>query len=260
MDSFIFMYIIMGRWHSIAAKKASGDAAKSRIYSIIGKKIQIAAKNGADPKMNPTLEMVLEKARYHGLPKDVIERAILKGSGQLEGEEMKEVTYEGYGPNGSALLIKTITSNTNRTSQTVRTALQKAGGSMAEIGAVAWQFKEQGVIIIDGKVEIVEDKGRQIEKVIPFNAEEIELELMELAIEDLNIDGDIAEVSTAKTDFVTVRTQIAEMGYHISEADIHYIADNTVSLSGEDLEIFTKILDAVNEDEDVDHVYHNVDL
>ena len=250
----------MGRWHSIAAKKASWDAAKSRIYSIIGKKIQIAAKNGADPKMNPSLEMVLEKARYHGLPKDVIERAILKGSGQLEGEEMKEVVYEGYGPNGSALLIKTITSNTNRTSQTVRTALQKAGGSMAEIGAVAWQFKEQGVIVIDGILEIVEDKGRQLEKIIPFNAEELELQLMELAIEDLSIEDGVAEVTTSKSDFITVRSQISELWYHIAEADIHYIADNQVSLSGEDLEVFEKIVDVINDDEDVDHLYHNVAL
>lgn len=250
----------MGRWHSIAAKKASWDAAKSRIYSIIGKKIQIAAKNGADPKMNPSLEMVLEKARYHGLPKDVIERAILKGSGQLEGEEMKEVVYEGYGPNGSALLIKTITSNTNRTSQSVRTALQKAGGSMAEIGAVAWQFKEQGVIVIDGMLEIVEDKGRQLEKITPFNAEELELQIMELAIEDLSIEDGVAEVTTSKSDFITVRSQISELWYHIAEADIHYIADNQVSLSGEDLEVFEKIVDVINDDEDVDHLYHNVAL
>jgi UPF0082 protein pmob_0807 len=161
--------------------------------------------------MNPSLEMVLEKARYHGLTKDVIERAILKGSGQLEGEEMKEVVYEGYGPNGSALLIKTITSNTNRTSQTVRTALQKAGGSMAEIGAVAWQFKEQGVIVIDGILEIVEDKGRQLEKITPFNPEELELQLMELAIEDLSIEDGVAEVTTSKSDFITVRSQISEL-------------------------------------------------
>ena len=161
--------------------------------------------------MNPSLEMVLEKARYHGLRKDVIERAILKGSGQLEGEEMKEVVYEGYGPNGSALLIKTITSNTNRTSQTVRTALQKAGGSMAEIGAVAWQFKEQGVIVIDGILEIVEDKGRQLEKITPFNPEELELQLMELAIEDLSIEDGVAEVTTSKSDFITVRSQISEL-------------------------------------------------
>ena len=178
----------MGRRHSIAARKASGDAAKSRIYSIIGKKIQIAAKAGADPKMNPNLEMVLEKARYHGLPRDVIERAILKGSGQLEGEEMKEVMYEGYGPNGSAFLIKTITSNTNRTSSAVRTLLTKTGGAMAEIGSVAWQFQEKGLIVIDGNSVKYEDKGREMEKVDPFNAEKLELEIMELPISDISIE------------------------------------------------------------------------
>ncbi len=248
----------MGRWHSIAAKKASGDANKSRIYSIIGKKIQIAAKNGADPKMNPGLEMMLEKARYHGLPKDVVERAILKGSGQLEGEEMKEVFYEGYGPNGSALLIKTVTSNTNRTSQSVRTALQKAGGSMAEIGAVAWQFKEQGLIVIDGKTQIVEDKGRQIEQITPFAPESLEMEVMELPIEDVSIEGQSAEVYTSKSDFIWVRQAIAGLGYHISEADIHFFAENLVSLEGEDKEIFDRILEALNDDEDVDQVYHNL--
>lgn len=248
----------MGRWHSIAAKKASGDANKSRMYSIIGKKIQIAAKNGADPKMNPGLEMMLEKARYHGLPKDVVERAILKGSGQLEGEEMKEVFYEGYGPNGSALLIKTVTSNTNRTSQSVRTALQKAGGSMAEIGAVAWQFKEQGLIVIDGKTQIVEDKGRQIEQITPFEPESLEMEVMELPIEDVSIEGQFAEVYTSKSDFIWVRQAIAGLGYHISEADIHFFAENLVSLEGEDKEIFDRILEALNDDEDVDQVYHNL--
>ncbi len=248
----------MGRWHSIAAKKASWDANKSRIYSIVGKKIQIAAKNGADPKMNPALEMMLEKARYHGLPKDVVERAILKGSGQLEGEEMKEVFYEGYGPNGSALLIKTVTSNTNRTSQSVRTALQKAGGSMAEIGAVSRQFKEQGLIVIDGKTEMVEDKGRQLEKITPFDPETLEMEIMELPIEDLHIEGQTAEVYSSKNDFIEVRKAIAELGYHIAEADIHFFADNQISLSGEDREIFDHILEALNDDEDVDQVYHNL--
>lgn len=131
---------------------------------------------------------------------------------------------------------------------------------MAEIGAVAWQFKEQGVIVIDGMTEIVEDKGRQLEKITPFNAEELELQVMELAIEDLSIEDGVAEVTTSKSDFISVRSAIAELGYHISEADIHYIADNTISLTGEDLEVFEKILDAVNDDEDVDHVYHNVNL
>lgn len=248
----------MGRRHSIAAKKAAGDANKSRVYSIIWKKIQLAAKNWADPKMNPALEMVLEKARYNGLPKDVIERAILKWSWQLEGEEMKEVFYEGYWPNGSAILIKAVTSNTNRTSQSIRTALWKAGGSMAEIGAVSWQFKEQWLIVIDWKAEMIEDKGRQIEKVTPFDADTLEMEVMELPIEDLSIEDWTAEVYASKTDFITVRKWISDLWYHITEADIHFFAENAVTLSWEDREIFDRIIDSLNEDEDVDQVYHNV--
>lgn len=171
---------------------------------------------------------------------------------------MKEVFYEGYGPNGSALLIKTVTSNTNRTSQSVRTALQKAGGSMAEIGAVAWQFKEQGLIVIDGKTQMIEDKGRQIEQITPFDAEALEMEVMELPIEDVSIEGQSAEVYTSKTDFISVRKAVSELGYHIAEADIHFFAENLVSLTGEDKEVFDRILEALNDDEDVDQVYHNL--
>jgi YebC/PmpR family DNA-binding regulatory protein len=219
----------------------------------------MAAKNGADPKMNPTLEMILEKARYYGLPRDVIDRAILKGSGQLEGEEMKEVMYEGYGPQGSAFLIKTITSNTNRTSSAVRTLLTKNGGVMAEIGAVSWQFQEKGLIIVDGVSVKYEDKGREIEKVEPFDTEKLELEIMELAISDLSVEKGVAEISTEKSDFMEVRNQVIALGYHIAEADIYYIADNTVRLSGEDKERFMKIYEALSEDDDVDHVYYNVE-
>lgn len=250
----------MGRRHSIAARKASGDAAKSRIYSLIGKKIQMAAKQGADPKMNPALEMVLEKARYHGLPRDVIDRAILKGSGQLEGEEMKEVFYEGYGPNGSAFLLKTITSNTNRTSSNIRTAFTKTGGVMAEIGSVAWQFQEKGLIVIDGISHLIVDKGREIEKVEPFDPQQVELDIMELPISDLSIEASSVEVFTEKADFITVRTQIVALGYHIAEADLHFFADTLVDLSGEALETFMKILEQLEDDDDVDRVYHNVRL
>lgn len=249
----------MGRRHSIAARKASWDAAKSRIYSIIGKKIQIAAKAGPDPKLNPNLEMMLEKARQNGLPKDVIERAILKGSGQLEGEKMEEITYEGYGPNGSAFLIKTITSNTNRTSSSVRTILTKTGGAMAEIGSVAWQFQEKGLIVIDGLAIKYQDKGRDMERVEPFDAEKIEMDMMELPISDVSIEDGVAEVYTEKNDFINVRKSVLELWYHIAESDLHYFADNTIKLEGEDLDKFNRILDALQEDDDVDHVYHNVE-
>jgi YebC/PmpR family DNA-binding regulatory protein len=250
----------MWRRHSIAARKASGDAAKSRIYSIIGKKIQMAAKNWADPKMNPALEMVLEKARYNWLPRDVIDRAILKGSGQLEWEDMKEVIYEWYGPNGSAFLIKTITSNTNRTSSDIKTILTKWWWAMAEMWAVAWQFQEKGLIVIDWISEKYEDKWRQLEKVTPFNDEEVEMAMMDLAITDVSVEDWVAEVYTTKTDFLTVRKQIEELWYHITEADLHYFADNTVTLEWHDLEVFNHLLDNLNDNDDVDHVYHNVNL
>lgn len=120
----------MGRRHSIAARKASGDAQKSQNYAKIGKIIQIAAKKGADPKMNPALELALSKAKQYNLPREVVEKAILKGSGQLEGENLEEVFYEGYGPEGVALLIKTLTSNTNRSASSVKQIMQKHGGTM----------------------------------------------------------------------------------------------------------------------------------
>ena len=250
----------MWRRHSIAARKASGDAAKSRIYSIIWKKIQMAAKNGADPKMNPALEMILEKARYNWLPRDVIDRAILKGSWQLEWEDMKEVIYEGYGPNGSAFLIKTITSNTNRTSSDMKTILTKWWWAMAEMWAVARQFQEKGLIVIDWLSEKYEDKWRQLEKVTPFNNEQIEMDMIELPISDISIEDWIAEVYTTKTEFLIVKKQVEELWYHITEADLHYFADNIITLEWHDLEVFNRLLDTLNDNDDVDHVYHNVNL
>ena len=243
----------MWRRHSIAARKASGDAAKSRIYSIIWKKIQMAAKNGADPKMNPALEMILEKARYNWLPRDVIDRAILKGSGQLEWEDMKEMIYEWYWPNGSAFLIKTITSNTNRTSSDIKTILTKWWWAMAEMWAVARQFQEKWLIVIDGLSE-------KLEKVTPFNDEEVEMAMMDLAITDVSVEDWVAEVYTTKQNFLTVKKEIEELWYHITEADLHYFADNTVTLEWHDLEVFTHLLDNLNDNDDVDHVYHNVNL
>jgi transcriptional/translational regulatory protein YebC/TACO1 len=173
---------------------------------------------------------------------------------------MKEITYEGYGPNGSAFLIKTITSNTNRTSSAVRTMLTKTGGAMAEIGSVAWQFQEKGLIVIDGVSHTYEDKGREMERVDPFDVEKLEMELMELAISDLSIEEGIAEVYTEKADFIEVRKQVLSLGYHISESDLHFFADTVVTLVGEDLEKFTRMLDTLQEDDDVDHVYHNISL
>ncbi len=249
----------MWRRHSIAARKAWWDAAKSRIYSIIGKKIQIAAKQWGDPKMNPALEMMLDKARYYSLPREVVERAILKGSGQLEWENLEEIMYEWYGPAGTALLIKTVTGNTNRTASSIRTILGKHWWSLWLPNSVARQFKEMGIILLDGIAQTVQDKWKTIEKILPFDHEKIENDLMELPIADFSQEDEKYVVQTSKPDFISVKKSLTGLGYHISEADLHFIADNTVKLSAEDMERFTKLLTAIEEDEDVDAVRHNVE-
>lgn len=248
----------MGRRHSIAARKAAGDNAKSKKYSILSKIIQMAAKKGSDPKMNPSLDMALMKARSCGVPKDIIDRAILKWSWQLEWENLEEVIYEWYGPSWSAILIKTLTSNKNRTSSNIRVLLSKWGWNMAEVGSVARQFKEQGLIIIDGCKNIVQDKGKTVEKITPFDAAKIEEDAMNLPIEDFSIEDGKAIIYTSMVDFIWVRKELEKLGYNIIEADIHYIADNEISLNDEDYKKLENIIALLEDDEDIDTVYHNV--
>lgn len=250
----------MGRRHSIAARKASGDAAKSRIYSIIWKKIQIAAKLWADQRMNPALEMILDKARYYGLPREVIDKAILKWSGQLEGEHLEEIMYEWYGPAGTALLIKTITSNTNRSAANVKTLLGKHGGTLGLPNSVARQFKETGIIILDGITHSEQKGGKTIDSVLPRDQGKLEEDLLNLPIEDFSEEDGKVVVQTTLVNFIQVKKDIEKLGYHITEADLQYIADNMVKLNTEDMERFTKLLDAIEGDEDVDNVWHNVEL
>lgn len=248
----------MGRWHSIAAKKAAWDLGKGKTYSMMSKLIQLAAKKWADPKMNPSLELVLQKARYHSVPRDIVERAILKWSGQLEGEELVEVYYEWYWPAGSALVIKTLTSNTNRTATNVKTALNKFGWSLGQQGSVAWQFDEKGVIVTDGKVKKEMIKGKEVETVLPLNQEEVELEIMELPVDDISIEEWTAVVFTAKANFAEVSKAMDALGYHILESDLQFLPQNEISLTGEDLNQLNILVDALENDEDVDKVWTNV--
>ncbi|MFA6256435.1 MAG: YebC/PmpR family DNA-binding transcriptional regulator [Candidatus Absconditabacterales bacterium] len=248
----------MGRWHSIAARKASGDAKKSQAYAKVGKIIQIAARKGADPKMNPALELALSKAKQYNLPREVVEKAILKGSGQLEGENLEEIFYEGYGPEGVALLIKALTPNTNRSAMSIKGIMQKHGGTMGAIGSVAWQFKEQGVIVIDGISETIQDKGKTVERVLPLNKDELEERAMELPIADIEIDENTVVIYVDKKDFAIVQNALEKFHYHMIESDIQFIPENTVKLNEEATNKLYTLLDALDDDEDVDHVWHNL--
>ncbi|MCX6823615.1 MAG: YebC/PmpR family DNA-binding transcriptional regulator [candidate division SR1 bacterium] len=248
----------MGRWHSIAARKASGDAKKSQAYAKVGKIIQIAARKGADPKMNPSLELALSKAKQYNLPREVVEKAILKGSGQLEGENLEEIFYEGYGPEGVALLIKALTPNTNRSAMSVKQIMYKYGGVLGAIGSVAWQFKEQGVIVIDGISETVQEKGKTSEKVHPLNKDELEERAMELPIADIEVDEDSVVIYVDKTNFSLVQKALEAFHYHMLESDIQFIPENTVKLDEANTNKLYTLLDALDDDEDIDHVWHNL--
>lgn len=248
----------MWRRHSIAAKKASWDAKKSQAYAKVGKIIQIAARKWADWKMNPALELALSKAKQYNLPKEVVDKAILKWSGQLEGENLEEIFYEGYGPEWIALLIKALTPNTNRSAMSIRGIVQKRGGTMWAIGSVAWQFKEQGVIVIDWISEIVQDKWKTVEKVLPLDKDELEERAMELPIADIEREEEVVVIYVDKTNFTIVQRALEAFHYHILESDIQFIPENTVKLSEESAEKVYGLIDALDDDEDVDHVWHNL--
>jgi len=248
----------MGRRHSIAARKASGDAKKSQVYAKVGKIIQIAARKWADAKMNPALELALSKAKQYNLPREVVEKAILKWSGQLEWENLEEIFYEWYGPEGVALLIKALTPNTNRSAASVKQIMYKYGWVLGAIGSVAWQFKEQGVIVIDGISETIQDKGKTIEKVLPLNTSELEERAMELPIADFEIDGTSVIIYVDKKDFTIVQHALEKFNYHMVESDIQFIPENMVKLDEENTNKLYTLLDALDDDEDIDHVWHNL--
>lgn len=248
----------MWRRHSIAAKKAAWDAWKSKSYALCSKIIQIAARKWADPKMNPSLELALQKARYHSVPRDIVDRAILKWSGQLEWDAVEEVFYEGYGPAGSALVIKTLTDNTNRTATAVKTMLHKFGWSLWLQNSVAWQFDEKWVIIIDWKVKKEFVKGKDVETIVPLDAAQYEDELLNLEIDDLSVEDNNVIVFTQKTNFALVLGGIESLWYHFVEADLQYIPQNEISLTGEDLDTLQRLVDMLDNDEDVDKVWTNV--
>lgn len=208
--------------------------------------------------MNPSLELALSKAKQYNLPKDVVDKAILKGSWQLEWENLEEIFYEGYGPEGVALLVKALTSNTNRSATNIKNIMQKHNWTMGTIGSVAWQFKEQWVFVIDGISENIQDKWKMVEKILPLNKDEIEERAMELPIADIEIEDTTVVIYADKKDFTIVQDGLAKFNYHITEADIQFIPENMVTLDEENTNRLYTLLDALDEDEDVDHVWHNM--
>ncbi|QHA93273.1 YebC/PmpR family DNA-binding transcriptional regulator [Bacillus sp. N1-1] len=237
----------MGRkWNNIKEKKASKDANTSRIYAKFGREIYVAAKQGEpDPVANQALRLVLERAKTYNVPKAIIDRAIEKAKGGAD-ENYDTLRYEGFGPSGSMVIVDTLTNNVNRTASDVRSTFGKNGGNMGVNGSVAYMFDATAVFGIEGK-----------------SAEEVLELLMEadLDVRDIMEEDDVVIVYAEPDQFHAVQEAFKNAGItEFTVAELTMLAQNDVELSGEDQEQFLKMIDALEELEDVQQVYHNVDL
>ncbi|MBQ9104209.1 MAG: YebC/PmpR family DNA-binding transcriptional regulator [Clostridia bacterium] len=231
---------------NIAVKKAKTDAAKGKIFTKVGREIAVAAKNNPDPSTNSKLADAIAKARSVNMPNDNIKRCIAKAAGELSADNYEELTYEGYGPSGSAVIIKALTDNKNRTVDYVRTAMRKHGGSLGNAGCVSFTFTTIGEIIVERTPELSEDM------------------LMEYALDagadDIITEDDAFIVRTSVADFSNVRKYLEEKNLHFFEAEIKMVSQNMITLEGDELKKFQKLVDALEDLDDVQNVYHNVDL
>lgn len=228
------------KWATTKHKKALVDSKRSSLFTKLTKNIQIAARGGADPAMNFKLRMAIDKARSFSVPKDNIERAVAKGSGTGEGTVLEENTYEGYGPDGVAIIIEAVTDNKNRAASNVRHILSKHGGSLGASNSVMWQFERSGIIYI---------KDPQI-------SDEKELEIIDAGARDIEKSDDGIRIITSMEDLQKVQDKIKDI-VEIDNAGLEYIAKNKVHV--ENTESLEKLFDALEDDEDVNNYYSNAE-
>lgn len=234
------------KWANIKHKKEKMDAQKGKIFTKLTKDIIMAAKEGGDPETNSKLRDAIEKAKANNLPNDNIQRAIKKGTGELSGGNLEEVVYEGYGPAGSAIIVEALTDNKNRTAGDIRHIFDRSGGSLGSSGCVAWMFDKKGLITIEKNENIDED--------------ELAMLVIDAGADDFSSDGDEYEILTDPSNFQAVKDAIKSAGYEMSSAEITMIPQNTVKLSDSDYEKFEKFIEKLEENDDVQEIYHNVDV
>jgi YebC/PmpR family DNA-binding regulatory protein len=234
------------KWSTIKHKKAAKDAKRGKIFTKLIKEITVAARlGGGDVNANPRLRTAVLTARQNSMPTDNIERAIKKGTGELEGVTYEEVTYEGYGPGGVALLVQTLTDNRTRTVAEIRSILTKHGGHMGAAGSVAYIFTKRGLIAIERK-GIDEDQVMEA--------------ALEAGAEDVREAGDLLEVLTTPETFDDVREALAKAGVAIASAEVTMMPSSTVNVSGQSAQSLLKLLEALEDHDDVQSVSSNMDI
>jgi YebC/PmpR family DNA-binding regulatory protein len=235
------------KWANIKHKKGKMDAIRGKITTKISREITVAARmGGADPTGNMRLKLALEKARANNVPKENIQRAIQKGIGALDGSNYEEIIYEGYGPGGVALMIEIMTDNRNRTAADIRHILSKNGGNLGESGCVAWMFKQKGLFVV--------------EKETGANEDDLMMLSIEAGAEDFKDNGEDFEITTAPNDFEKVLETLTANNIKTSVAQVTMIPETSITLSDEDAEKMMKLMEVLEDHDDVQEVYVNFDI
>jgi len=234
------------KWHNIQAKKGKMDAKRGKIFTKIGKELMMAAKEGTNPDTNAKLRDIIAKAKAANMPNDNIARVIKKAAGDTGSADYEEIVYEGYGPNGVAVIVEAYTDNKNRTAGNVRHFFDKYGGNLGTTGSVTFMFNKKGQIIIEKTEELDE--------------EELMMLALESGAEDFISEDTVFEIITEPENFDAVKAAVLEAGIEILEGEVTMIPNVTSSLDLETSEKFQKLVDALLEDDDVDNVYHNADF
>ena len=235
------------KWANIKHKKGKADAARGAATTKIGREITTAVRiGGADPTGNMRLKLALQKAKENNIPKDNIQRAIQKGQGTLEGQSYEEITYEGYGIAGVALLVQTMTDNRNRTAAEMRHLFSKYGGNMGESGCVAWMFNKKGLILIDKATGVTEDDLMAV--------------VLEAGGDDLVSEDDSFEITCEPDAFEGLVNALEAAGVKWESAEISMVPDTSIDLSGDEATRLMKLVDALEEQDDVQAVFGNFDL
>jgi YebC/PmpR family DNA-binding regulatory protein len=234
------------RWSQIKRKKGKADVQRGKLFSKILREITVAARNGGgDPKGNMRLKAAIESAKEVNMPQDNIKRAIQKGTGELPGESYEEIMYEGYAPGGVAVLIEVLTDNRNRTAPEIRHTFEKSGGNMGSSGAVAWMFDRKGVILVDA------DK---------IGEDDLMAKALDAGAADMRRTEKVFEITTAPAEMDAARDALARAGVPILEAQVTYVPQSTVRVEAPAAASVMRLVEALEELDDVQHVYANYDI
>ena len=234
------------KWHNIKAKKSAADAERGRMFTKITREITAATRQGgANPDNNVRLRVALEKARENNVPSETVKRAIQKGTGELPGQTFEQIIYEGYGPRGVAVLVEVSTDNRNRTSASIRHLFSKYGGNMGEAGCVNWLFQMKGIVQID--------KGNERD-------EEVMLAAIDAGADDFKEEQDFYEITCPPESLLKVKESLQKMKANIITAELTMVPNTYVTLNGEDARRMISLADALEEHEDVVHIYANFDI